>query len=70
MKELSLNVLDIAENSVKAGAEHVSILLDQVGNQLTVSITDDGCGMSPEFLAAVPDHPEGGDGDPPVQAGG
>ena len=55
MKELSLNVLDIAENSVKAGAEHIGILLDQVGNCLTVSITDDGCGMSPDFLAAVTD---------------
>jgi hypothetical protein len=29
MKELSLNILDIAQNSIKAEAEHVEITLDQ-----------------------------------------
>lgn len=55
MKELSLNVLDIAQNSVKAGAKHLDITLDQKGSWLTVSIRDDGCGMSPEFLKNVTD---------------
>ncbi len=55
MKELSLNILDIAQNSVKAEAEHLDILLDQEGNRLTITIADDGYGMSPEFLAAVTD---------------
>ena len=55
MKELSLNILDIAQNSVKAGAEHLDILLEQAGNRLTITIRDDGCGMSPEFLLAVTD---------------
>ena len=55
MKELSLNILDIAQNSVKAEAERLDILLDQEGNRLTITIADDGHGMSPEFLASVTD---------------
>ena len=55
MKELSLNILDIAQNSVKAGAEHLDILLDQVGNKLTITVADDGCGMPEEFLRSVTD---------------
>ena len=55
MKELSLNVLDIAQNSIKAGAERVDILLEQAGERLTITIADDGCGMSEEFLRSVTD---------------
>ena len=51
MKELSLNILDIAQNSIKAEAEHVEITLDQRGDWLTIMIADDGKGMSPEFAA-------------------
>ncbi|MEA4915520.1 MAG: ATP-binding protein [Christensenella sp.] len=51
MKELSLNILDIAQNSIKAEAEHVEITLDQRGDWLTITIADDGKGMSPEFAA-------------------
>ena len=49
MKELSLNILDIAQNSIKAKAVHVEITLDQCGDWLTITIADDGTGMSPEF---------------------
>ncbi|MBO5111583.1 MAG: sensor histidine kinase [Clostridia bacterium] len=55
MKELSLNVLDIAENSVRAKANHVWILLDETETELQISIRDDGCGMSEDFLARVTD---------------
>lgn len=55
MKELSLNILDIAQNSIKAGAQHLKIELDQRGTVLTITITDDGRGMSPEFAAAAAD---------------
>ena len=51
MKELSLNILDIAQNSIKAKAEHLTISLEQSGSWLTVTIMDDGAGMSPEFAA-------------------
>lgn len=49
MKELSLNILDIAQNSIKANAAHVTIRLTQRENWLTIEIADDGTGMSPDF---------------------
>lgn len=55
MQELSLNVLDIADNSVKAGAKNIEINISVQGNVLTIEIKDDGCGMSKEFLSKVTD---------------
>ncbi len=55
MKELSLNILDVAENSVKAGASLIGIELDETEELLTLRITDNGCGMTPEILASVTD---------------
>lgn len=55
MKELSLNILDIAMNSVKAGAENIAIALDETPTQLTITITDDGCGMSEEVVRRLSD---------------
>lgn len=55
MKELSLNILDIAKNSVKAGASLIGIFLDEKDGWRTLTIEDNGCGMSPEFLANVTD---------------
>lgn len=53
MKELSLNILDIAENSVKAKASLIEILLTQEENVLTLVIRDDGIGMCKEVLEGV-----------------
>ena len=55
MKELSLNILDIAENSVKARATLVQILIDESKEWLTLTIADDGCGMTEEILRGVTD---------------
>lgn len=55
MKELSLNILDIAENSVKAGAKHIGISLEDNGETLLIRITDDGCGMDEQTLKRVTD---------------
>ncbi|MDO4798048.1 MAG: ATP-binding protein [Coriobacteriales bacterium] len=55
MKELSLNILDVAENSVKAGATLTQILLTEQGNVLTLEIVDDGCGMSEDVVRSVTD---------------
>ena len=55
MKELSLNILDIAENSTHAGASRVEIVLTERAGTRTLTITDDGCGMPPEMVAAVTD---------------
>lgn len=55
MKELSLNILDISENSLKAGAELTEILLEEKDSWLTLTIRDDGCGMPPEMVLSVTD---------------
>ena len=55
MKELSLNILDITENSVKAGASLTSIIIEEKGDILTLRIEDDGKGMSAEILKGVTD---------------
>lgn len=55
MKELSLNILDIVENSVKAKASLTEITLNETENVLTLIIKDNGCGMSEETLRGVTD---------------
>ena len=55
MKELSLNILDVAENSVKAGASLTQILLTEQDGMLKLEIVDDGCGMSEDVVRAVTD---------------
>ena len=55
MKELSLNLLDIAENSVRAGAELTRLTLTETDDRLVMEIADNGCGMSREVLKGVTD---------------
>ena len=56
MKELSLNILDIAQNSVSAGAKNILISLEEdAKGLLTMTITDDGKGMDPEMVRTVTD---------------
>ncbi len=55
MKELSLNILDVAENSVKAGASLTQILLTERDDVLTLEIVDDGCGMDEDIVRSVTD---------------
>lgn len=55
MKELSLNILDIAENSVKAGASLTEIRIDETPDKITIIIKDDGCGMTQETVRRVTD---------------
>lgn len=55
MRELSLNILDIAENSFKAKASLVEISVIQEENLLTIKIKDNGCGMDKDFLQRVVD---------------
>lgn len=55
MKEISLNVLDIAENSVKANATLTEIFIDEAGDTMTLTIKDDGCGMNEETVKSVID---------------
>lgn len=53
MKELSLNILDIAENSVKAGATLTEIQIKETDEQLELKFIDDGCGMDEETVKSV-----------------
>lgn len=53
MKELSLNILDITENSVKAGATLTEISLDETEDTIIFSVIDNGCGMTEEVLKTV-----------------
>ena len=57
MTELSLNVLDVANNSIRAGAELIEIIvqIQRDLDTLTITIVDDGCGMSKEQLKQVED---------------
>lgn len=52
-----MNVLDIAENSVAAGATLITIGIDVNTAQrlLTITVADNGGGMSPEMLETVTD---------------
>lgn len=57
MRELSLHLLDIAENSVNAKAKNVEIgiLEDSRSDRLRMTIADDGVGMDAETAARVTD---------------
>jgi signal transduction histidine kinase len=52
MEDLSLHIMDIAENSLRAGAENIVIrLVENTENHtLTLEIEDDGPGMDEEML--------------------
>ena len=57
MPEISLNVLDVTENSVSAGATRIgiSVTVDSPADTLTIVISDNGCGMSEETVRRVID---------------
>jgi hypothetical protein len=57
MPEISLNLLDVAENSVRANASCIEILVDirPKEDSLVIQIEDDGCGMTQEQVAQVQD---------------
>ncbi len=57
MHELSLNVLDVAQNSVSAGAKLIEISVCESTKEscMIISIKDDGCGMSETTVRNVCD---------------
>lgn len=55
MKELSLNILDIAQNSLTARSTLVEILLEETEETLRITVRDNGCGMSKEMVERVTD---------------
>lgn len=57
LPEISLNILDIAQNSIRAGASLIEIFLHikSAEHTLSVEIKDNGCGMSVDQIAKVTD---------------
>lgn len=57
LTEISLNVLDIANNSIRAGADLIEIHIEiqRELDSLTVTIADNGCGMTDKQLKNVED---------------
>jgi anti-sigma regulatory factor (Ser/Thr protein kinase) len=57
LRELALHILDIAENSISAGASKVEIVVkkDSLNDELWISVKDNGKGMDQELLARVMD---------------
>lgn len=55
MDELSLYVLDITMNSVRAGATDITIALREDGEWLWFTVSDNGCGMTEEQVKRLTD---------------
>lgn len=51
MEDLSLHILDIAENSLNAGAQNIRVLLIEKNETLILEIDDDGKGMNEDILS-------------------
>jgi anti-sigma regulatory factor (Ser/Thr protein kinase) len=57
VKDLSLHILDIVQNSIAAGGQLIEIGIDEntKADTLTITVTDDGKGMPAEVLELVCD---------------
>ncbi|MBC2713740.1 MAG: ATP-binding protein [Desulfobacteraceae bacterium] len=57
MKELSLHILDVAENGINAGADRVRITVEEArnDNRLRIIIVDNGRGIPPDLIQNVTD---------------
>jgi hypothetical protein len=57
LEDISLHILDIAENSVRADAKKISIVVakDSANDILSIEVIDDGKGMDAETLIQVRD---------------
>ena len=57
LDDLSKHVLDIAENSLAAGAQRIVVTLQERDSEgwVVLQVEDDGCGMDPETVTRVTD---------------
>ena len=57
MQDLSLHILDIAQNAIRAGGDRIAIEIveDQKQNKLVVCIEDNGVGMDDETIKKAMD---------------
>ncbi|MGB4654785.1 MAG: sensor histidine kinase [Bacteroidales bacterium] len=55
MKDLSLHIMDIVQNSITAGSDTITVSLDKNSEELLLQIQDNGKGMSKETIKRVTD---------------
>jgi hypothetical protein len=57
LEDLSLHILDVCENSIKADAAKIEIMIDEdtIGNTLLLEIKDNGKGLDKKTLSKVLD---------------
>ena len=57
MRELALNVMDVAQNSISAGASLITLTVEEdlAADRLTITLEDNGCGMTEEQVRSVID---------------
>jgi hypothetical protein len=57
MNDLAMHILDIVQNSISAGAKNIwiEVLVSIARDLLSISVKDDGKGMTPEMVARVTD---------------
>lgn len=53
MRDVSMHVLDIAMNSIKANANLIEITIDENGKYLKLIIKDNGCGMKKDTINKI-----------------
>lgn len=53
MKDLSLHIIDLCQNSIAAGAKHIELKLELKKDMLILSLVDNGRGMSQEEAKAA-----------------
>ncbi len=57
MEDISLHILDVAENALNAGANRIEIYIveDSKEGLMRIEIKDDGCGMDEQMVSQVLD---------------
>jgi len=57
MKDLALHIMDITQNSVRAGASEIKVSVEEsvLRNIIVITITDNGSGMSEDVLKKATD---------------
>lgn len=55
MRELSLHILDLVENSIQAGARKIGIAIDEthLDTHIKITVTDNGRGIDPDMLEVI-----------------
>ncbi len=57
MKELSMHIIDIVQNSIRANAKNILVYVeeDNIKNKFIIRVDDDGEGMDEDFLKYIKD---------------